>query len=636
MKSRWPLHPFADASPLITVLCLVVLTAIFFRASNAPIDPLDTWSHWKYGEWIWNHSRFPYLTIPSEEPFSPYSDLPLVDTMWLSQVSCYLAYAWAGMEGIALLYALIEVLKGGLYLLAYRRVSGSLCFGLAGVVFMEAGRWTYFGVIRPQTIGEVCWAGLLLACARPRLSRAAVIGVPLCIGLWANLHGSFLFAYVLLGTMLASRYLRQAWLLSKAKSQKQERPLKTQGDGERAGIQRGLSNALDDSVVRRLALVLVLSLAAACINPYGPRLFVEIIRFGKIESLQDVKEWLPMVPLSTYGGYALVASFILVMITLRWSRRRFRLPDMALLMIFGAAAWFSARMLPWWMTIWPYVLLPHWRRTIRVSRSGRWAVGSSPNIECGLRNAEAGSRLISRIVYIVGILAAAGMFFYSGTGLWLLRGYPRPVEQQFTKGTPVALVEQLKAWRDSADGQVPMSMRVFTSPLWADYLLWTLSNTHKQTSVYWYSHWNCFSLQRMREGHHLLMLKGPPSDWQSIVNRYRLNVLVLQLDEPLARHLLAEERRSQKEADDRKRDSRDQVRSEWQIIFRDLQGPSAGLVAVRHIDPFLIGLTQADLVQGCVGNLGSSLCPSQWSILSHLPWYWDKKTRIQTGIRGGI
>src|SRR5438270_14011208 len=34
-------------------LFLVLLAAVFVRATNAPIYHLDTWDHWKYGEWIW-------------------------------------------------------------------------------------------------------------------------------------------------------------------------------------------------------------------------------------------------------------------------------------------------------------------------------------------------------------------------------------------------------------------------------------------------------------------------------------------------------------------------------------------------------------------------------------------------------
>src|SRR6516164_4613799 len=122
-------YPLRD---IPTALSLVLLAAIFFRASGAPIDPLDTWDHWKYGEWIWQHHK-----LPEREPFAPaFSDQgrPLVDTMWLSQVAGYLVYSRVGMEGIALYYGLVEVLKTLLLLIAFRRVSASSWLALLGVL----------------------------------------------------------------------------------------------------------------------------------------------------------------------------------------------------------------------------------------------------------------------------------------------------------------------------------------------------------------------------------------------------------------------------------------------------------------------------------------------------------------------
>src|SRR6266511_5158011 len=103
MSTAVPAKPESSSRPLALALALVLLAALFFRASNAPVWHLDTWAHWKYGEWIWQHGR-----LPEREPFSPYSEprQPLVDTLWLSQLSCYGVYASLGMEGIALLYAL--------------------------------------------------------------------------------------------------------------------------------------------------------------------------------------------------------------------------------------------------------------------------------------------------------------------------------------------------------------------------------------------------------------------------------------------------------------------------------------------------------------------------------------------------
>ena len=337
--------PRIDCRQLAIPLALVLIAVAFFRASNAPIAPLDTWGHWKYGEWIWQHQA-----LPEREPFSPYSDQsrPFLDTWWLSQVTCYLVYAKLGMEGIALFYGLVVILKLSLYLVAFRRAAGSLFLAVMGVALMEAGRWTFFGVFRPQTIAEVCWAVLLVAVARPltlpsppaaggegRVRGAALLGIPVCVCIWANLHGAFLLAFVLLGAMLAGQYLEQVW------------------------SRRSLRASLSNPEVKRLGLVLGLSVVSACFNPYGPRLLSEAIGFRKLPVLLHVKEWQPIAPLTTYGSTALVVSLIAVLVTVRLSPLRFRPHEVFLVVFFGFSAWFMARMLPWWWTVVIFVLLPH-------------------------------------------------------------------------------------------------------------------------------------------------------------------------------------------------------------------------------------------------------------------------------------
>jgi hypothetical protein len=590
---------------------VLLLAAVFFRASAAPIWHLDTWSHWKYGQWIWQHGR-----LPEREPFSLYSDpnLPLVDTWWLSQVIGYLVYAAAGMEGIALLYGLAEVTRTALYLVAYRRVvedgagpgEAGLRWAVLGVGLLEATRWTFFGVFRPQVLGEVCWAALLAACARPVLSRAALAGVPLCVALWANLHGAFPLAFVLLGVLLAGRLGERAWALG------------------------GLGPAWQEVAVRRLALALALAVAAACVNPYGPRLLAEAARFGSQPVLRYVREWQPLAPAASVGGTLLLGSVLAVLATVRRSRRRFPPAEAALLLLFGLAAWFSARMVPWWATVWPWVLLPHWAIADRRLQVADWASNPQPAI-CDLQSA------IRRLLPVALLLTALVLLLCSGTGRWLLRGRPRPVEQQVTAVTPVELTGRLKAWLAQPGGAVPL--RVFNWHRWGDYLLWELPPA---AQVYVYSHAHCYSVRRLEDGERLRRLDVAPVSWRALLDRYRFNAVVLEAEpgSPLFGHL--------------RQDAHDPA-SQWQILYdnapsrlpatgapeaagpfpagasgagpgggtRDLRG--LGLVAVRRVDPFVLTLANAQGVQACVGGLGLAPLAGSWSFLTHLPWSWRER-----------
>jgi hypothetical protein len=552
---------WAAAAPAVA---LVLLAAIFFRASNAPIWHLDTWAHWKFGQWIWEHGR-----LPERDPFSFASDPshPLVDTLWLSQVCCYLIYARLGMEGIALAYALVELTRGALYLGALHRVSGSWWLAILGLVLFQVGRWAYFGVFRPQSFGEVCWAALLFACARPALSRATLVWMPGVMVLWANLHGSFLLGLVFLGVVVAGHIVEQT---------RQSRL-----------FAKGAANAN----VRVWLLLFGLCLAATCINPYGPRLLIEVARFGNQPILQYVKEWLPLAPLTTYESRILVASFVAVFVTLRLSPRRFGPADGVLLLLFGLSAWFSARMVPWWMSLWPFVLLPHWKAWLEQSLASSVKRGTPSSLQW-------------RAFGGMGALGALALFVGSATGQWLLFQQPRAAQAQTTDSTPVRASAELKAWIESHPDAGPR--RVFESVHWSDYLVWDLPPS---ASVYWYSHWDHFTPQNMGDGGRLLALSESPPGWRSVLERYRINTLVLKGDDiarPLREYVLSP-----------------QGGIEWEVVYRD-DSQAGGVVAVRRVDPLVAGLAGAQVAQGCAGVCGPPLA-GQWAFLANLPWFWPER-----------
>jgi hypothetical protein len=561
-------------------VALVLLAAIFYRASVTPVWPIDTWAHWKYGGWIWEHHH-----LPDREPFSVYSERArLLDTGWLSQVLCDRVYVLGGLEGILLFYGLLEVVKSALYLAAFRRACGSLLLAVLGVALLHAGRWRTFQIFRPQAIGEVCWAALLLVCARPPWPRWGLVVAPLALALWANLQGTFPLGLVLIGLFLACRFatvFRQ---------------------------RRGLTAAVEDPEVRRIVLTLALAAGATCFNPYGPRLLSDAVRFGQTESLRLVGEWLPRVPLADYGARALAASLLAVLVTVRWSPKPFTLTEAALLVLFALAAWFAARMLVWWMTVWPLVLLPHWRAILARAGLERWVTVSTSS---GPR----GSWLPA-----AGAVAAVLLVLASPSARWLFGQEARPPEELVRPETPLAVARDLRAPLPGTSAAERAPLRVFCSPIWSDYLLWKLPPGDQ---LFWYTHWHCYSARRMTDGNRFRQLHGPPNDWQTILARYRFNVVALLNEDdsrPLFEYLLAQ---------------RGQPGSAWEVTVYDsntasgtdeaASGPPRpgepwGLVARRRVDPFVLALANAEVVQSGVSG-GLTPGPSNWAILTNLPWY---------------
>jgi hypothetical protein len=482
------------------------------------------------------------------------------------------------------------VAKTLLYLAALRRASGSLLLAVVGVVLMYAGRWTYFGVFRPQAIGEVCWAALLFLAARPPWPKWGVVAAPLCVALWANLHGAFLLAFVPIGAAFLSR----AW--------------------DVMGGRLRLSAVVEDATVRRLALTLVLSLAATCLTPYGPRYLSEVIKFGRTPSLQLVGEWLPPVPLATYGSRTLAVSLLLVLAVLRWSPQRFTLSDTILLLVFSLGGWFTTRLVPFWMTVWPLVLAPHTAALLRQAGWDRFVADRSAAPAAGWFKAW-------RPLVPAGACALA-LLFFSATGNWLL-GAPKPLQDRLREETPEVVARDLCAPPQPGETRAPL--RVFCSAWWTDYLVWKLP---PEDQVYWYSHWHCYTVQHMNDGNYLLALHGPPHDWKAIVNRYRFNVLaLLNKDKGDARGLFGYLLEQWGRPD-----------SEWDVtVYTDGFSPGIrvrteelspdkvwGLVARRRVDPYVQTMTGAQFVPCCLGG-GTAAGTIDWSVLTHVPWIWPER-----------
>ncbi len=394
---------------------------------------LDSWADFKYGEWIWQNRR-----LPSHEPFSSFSDSKIHprDGSWLAEVTYYLVVSRTGLEGVALLHALLEAAKAGLFLLAVRRMTGSLGMAIAVTALMEAACWPFFSTIRTSVPAEVCWAGLLLACSGPMPSRAALVAVPILVALWANLSPSFGYAFMLLGGLTLGLFLVQV------------------------RAYRRLTAAVRDPGVVRLAVLLGLSLAAAACNPYltahlhdsfGPEGLVVL----------DARQWGRLVPVHVWESRAMIASGVVVLLVLRLSPRRFTPAEVLLTATFAVWAWFDRRVAPFWLMLGLWLLAPHlkalWDAAVARRIEPRWpALGQ-----------------------YLGLGLAALLVLLSPAARWAA-GHPWPESQRIGPMEPYDLVAGLPPRGADEPGR-----RILNLPYWwGDYLLWRLPAGDQ---VFWYS-----------------------------------------------------------------------------------------------------------------------------------------------------
>jgi hypothetical protein len=193
------------------------------------------------------------LGIPRTDPYSfTAHGHPWVVQSWLAEATYGLLYRLGGLRLVIVEQALLCAVLAWL-IVRLARAGTPLRTGLAGAIALGAGAayWTQ----RPLLFGLICFALLVLVVDR---RRSPWWLVPL-FWLWVNTHGSF--------------PLGMAWLGARAV-----------GEGlDRRALPRDLG---------RYAVATVGGLAAACVNPLGPRLLTFAFTIGqKREVFRDITEW---------------------------------------------------------------------------------------------------------------------------------------------------------------------------------------------------------------------------------------------------------------------------------------------------------------------------------------------------------
>ena len=223
---------------------------------------------------------------------------PLVNFEWLSELPYYFGFHFWDLRGLLFVYVLLLwLIFAAVYYLALRRGASSTDAALVTMVGVFAGSYS-FGP-RMLHFGWLCLVSELLVLERFQRTGKGLWWLPPIFALWINLHGSWVFGFVVLGICILSGVVEGQW-----KNITAERW---------APIQ-----------LRKLLFAVAVSLAALFVNPYGYRLvwypFELLYRQQQVQ--QIAPEW-QSVDFHTMWG------------------------KLAMLMIFAllAAAWFSPK--PW-------------------------------------------------------------------------------------------------------------------------------------------------------------------------------------------------------------------------------------------------------------------------------------------------
>lgn len=484
-----------------------LLGAVFVLLSRLPLWHTDIWAHLRFGEVMVQTG-----SLPIRENFSgDFADQNTlyINYQWLAQAGAYLLYqlgrSLAGPEPdsqlgggatvLATAHATVVVLRLLVLLFVFRRLTGSLDFGVTGVGLVVAlSLVVHLGIVRPQILSELAFAVLLLPLSRPLLSRRALLGIPLLFALWVNCHGAFVVGLLLLGTFLAGRLLTVL-----ANSRIRPGPLFLHG------WRFGLRSIIGDQQVQRLAMVLCLSISAvALLNPHGPRLLQHAAALARHPNIAFLEEWKPLPPDSPSGIVFLLSGLLLLPI-LRWSPLPLTPTQLLLLGGFGWQTLGHARFLVWWCMVFPWVVLPHLQALV-----ARYA----PAVGCRTGQADFRKTLLAGMV-------AVSLFLLSKPADWLVFGRSPVGVRSVTAVTPVAasryLAEQYRRHPDL--GRV-----VFASETLGDFLLWDL-RTDPPVRVSCYTHLHLLTPKHWQD---CMAVKFADYRWQQILDQQDCAFLVVE------------------------------------------------------------------------------------------------------------
>jgi hypothetical protein len=294
-------------------------TAVFIPVlviAQSPLSTVDLAYHLRAGDIMFDTQAILRTSVFTTAAY----DAPWLNQQWVAQIGLSAAFGLGGWFGLVVLRAFLGALVLTFMFLACRAAGAATkraaWLTLAGGVILMAGL-----ELRPQLFGMVCFAVTAWLVARRRTHPEGVwLVIPITV-LWANLHGSFFLAPLLLGLA----WVEDRW---------------TRGRASRTLLLAGLG-----------------SLLATMLNPYGYRVWSYAVGLATNPVIRIwIREWQPPT-IETFAGIAFFLS-IVVVAALLIARVRRPVPwgSLVPLVVFLAIALAAVRGVLWWAMVAPIVL----------------------------------------------------------------------------------------------------------------------------------------------------------------------------------------------------------------------------------------------------------------------------------------
>ena len=258
-----------DFGRLLLVVAAIVLVVLL---TFVPLSANDFWLQVTIGEMIWRDGAIPSTAL---FPFTEAKDYPFVAHEWLPSVLFYALNEWLGYDHLLFVKGLLGLAFFALCYRLARRLTGDAVIAiLLALAAMVVANYRHF--LRPETLAMLFLVVQLNLLAEYELTgrrRLLAWLVPLGV-LWANCHGSFPIALVILGFFAAGAAIDR-W------RQQRGTPVRDSA--------RIIAAATAPYLLAAGAMAI-----AMLVNPYGWRLYAFAWNIAQWKVLSDfIIEWRP-------------------------------------------------------------------------------------------------------------------------------------------------------------------------------------------------------------------------------------------------------------------------------------------------------------------------------------------------------
>ena len=317
----WPLS--LEAVWLMSPLFLVAVVALL-----SPVMPHDYFWALVQGRACVQLGAIPrenafLFTMPAEAPF--------FDQPWLAQLAMFGAYTLGGHSLNVVVLALCLCLGLALAMDAALQL-GADARAVALIALLSVTIFGFGASVRSQMFAYPCFTAMLRIASAPggRIDPKGALASAGVAALWANVHGSFVLAPLVMAAPLA------------------------------VSLFKTLTGREPASALRARSLRFLAGTAGTFVNPAGPLVYLYVVRLGRamnVAGKTHVIEW--QAPrLSSTGGALFLVLFGVSLVALLRFRRRI-VPEVSLsFVVLGLLSLLSGRFQDWWALAAPVALGP--------------------------------------------------------------------------------------------------------------------------------------------------------------------------------------------------------------------------------------------------------------------------------------